>query len=314
MRYAADTPSPTYFGSKRRAHAAQVTAAHHLIEPPAPPAPGISIAGAGQRHFGREPHAGEGRAGAPERNRAMLAMELPGSLPGSRATEGGARDRASRRRHRAVTRSCICGSDLHLYHGLVPDTRVGTTFGHEFIGVVEEVGPQVQQPARRATMVLVPFNIFCGSLLLLPAGALRQLPQHQSGSHRGRRHLRLLAHRRRLRRRPGRVRARAHGRRRPDDDPRRTWTLDDAVLLTDALPTGYQAAEMGDIEEGDTVVVFGAGPVGHLRRQVGLADGRRPRDRGRPRRLPAGVRRSAMPSARSSTSRTWATWRCTSRR
>jgi threonine dehydrogenase-like Zn-dependent dehydrogenase len=41
-----------------------------------------------------------------------------------------------------VTRSCICGSDLHLYHGLVPDTRVGTTFGHEFTGVVEEVGPR----------------------------------------------------------------------------------------------------------------------------------------------------------------------------
>lgn len=42
-----------------------------------------------------------------------------------------------------VTRSCICGSDLHLYHGLVPDTRVGTTFGHEFCGIVEEVGSSV---------------------------------------------------------------------------------------------------------------------------------------------------------------------------
>ncbi len=41
-----------------------------------------------------------------------------------------------------------------------------------------------------------------------------------------------------------------------------TLDLDDAVLLTDVFPTGYQAAEMGDIEEGDTVVVFGAGPVG----------------------------------------------------
>ncbi len=40
-----------------------------------------------------------------------------------------------------VTRSLICGSDLHLYHGLVPDTRVGMTFGHEFTGIVEEVGP-----------------------------------------------------------------------------------------------------------------------------------------------------------------------------
>lgn len=38
-----------------------------------------------------------------------------------------------------VTRSCICGSDLHLYHGMVPDTRVGMTFGHEFCGVVEQV-------------------------------------------------------------------------------------------------------------------------------------------------------------------------------
>jgi len=42
-----------------------------------------------------------------------------------------------------VTRTCICGSDLHLYHGMVPDTRVGSTFGHEFIGIIEEVGPLV---------------------------------------------------------------------------------------------------------------------------------------------------------------------------
>ena len=39
-----------------------------------------------------------------------------------------------------VTRSCICGSDLHLYNGSVPDTRVGMTFGHEITGVVEQVG------------------------------------------------------------------------------------------------------------------------------------------------------------------------------
>ena len=61
-----------------------------------------------------------------------------------------------------VTRSCICGSDLHLYHGLVPDTRVGSIFGHEFTGIVEQVGPSVQNlvPGQH---VLVPFNIFCGS-------------------------------------------------------------------------------------------------------------------------------------------------------
>src|SRR5215207_11347023 len=61
-----------------------------------------------------------------------------------------------------VTRSCICGSDLHLYHGLVPDTRVGMTFGHEFTGIVEEVGASVQN-LKPGDPVLVPFNIACGS-------------------------------------------------------------------------------------------------------------------------------------------------------
>ena len=42
--------------------------------------------------------------------------------------------------------AAICGSDLHLYHGMMPDTRVGMTFGHEFIGVVDQVGPSVGVP------------------------------------------------------------------------------------------------------------------------------------------------------------------------
>ena len=60
-----------------------------------------------------------------------------------------------------VTRSCICGSDLHLYRGMVPDTRVGQTFGHEFCGIVEQVGPQVRN-LKVGDHVLVPFNIACG--------------------------------------------------------------------------------------------------------------------------------------------------------
>ena len=56
-----------------------------------------------------------------------------------------------------VTRSCICGSDLHLYNGLVPDTRIGTTFGHEFCGIVEEVGPEVQT-LKAGDHVLVPLQ------------------------------------------------------------------------------------------------------------------------------------------------------------
>lgn len=57
-----------------------------------------------------------------------------------------------------VTRSCICGSDLRLYNGSVPDTRVGMTFGHEFTGVVEEISSEVQK-LKVGDHVLVPFNI-----------------------------------------------------------------------------------------------------------------------------------------------------------
>ncbi len=159
-----------------------------------------------------------------------------------------------------VTRSCICGSDLHLYHGLVPDTRVGTTFGHEFTGIVEDVGPNVKN-LKPADHVLVPFNISCGSCYwcerelygnchntnseATAIGAIYGY-SHTAGGYDG---------------------GQAEFVRVPMADVGpykipKDLDLDDAVLLTDAYPTGYQAAEMGDIKEGDTVVVFGAGPVG----------------------------------------------------
>jgi len=159
-----------------------------------------------------------------------------------------------------VTRSCICGSDLHLYHGLVPDTRVGTTFGHEFIGVVEEVGSDVKN-LKVGDNVIVPFNIACGKCVFCQQGLYGNChesnPQatavggifgysHTAGGFDGGQaeYVRV----------PfadvGPVVI-------PDD-----MDHDDAVLLTDVVPTGYQAAEMAAIKPGDTVVVFGAGPVG----------------------------------------------------
>ncbi len=159
-----------------------------------------------------------------------------------------------------VTRACICGSDLHLYHGLVPDTRVGTIFGHEFTGIVQEVGPGVQR-LKVGDHVLVPFNVFCGRCYFcereLYGNCHDVNPQatalggvygysHTAGGYDG---------------------GQAEYVRVPFADVGPTvippgMHIEDAVLLTDVVPTGYQAAEMGDIKENDTVVVFGAGPIG----------------------------------------------------
>jgi threonine dehydrogenase-like Zn-dependent dehydrogenase len=159
-----------------------------------------------------------------------------------------------------VTRSCICGSDLHLYNGNVPDTRVGMTFGHEFTGIVEEVGPDVTK-IKVGDHVLVPFNIACGECHFCKQGMFGNCHEsntqasavggifgysHTAGGYNG---------------------GQAEYARVPYANVGPTvipegMDPDDAVLLTDVVPTGYQAAEMAGIQTGDTVVVFGAGPVG----------------------------------------------------
>lgn len=159
-----------------------------------------------------------------------------------------------------VTRAAICGSDLHLYHGMMPDTRIGHTFGHEFVGVVEEVGSSVQHLSV-GDRVMVPFNIYCGSCFFCARGLYSNCHNvnpnatavggiygysHTCGGYDG---------------------AQAELVRVPfaDVGPSKVpdWMEDDdAVLLTDALATGYFGAQLGDIHEGDVVVVFGAGPIG----------------------------------------------------
>jgi threonine dehydrogenase-like Zn-dependent dehydrogenase len=156
-----------------------------------------------------------------------------------------------------VTRSCICGSDLHLYNGSVPDTRVGMTFGHEFTGIVEQVGPEVHK-LKVGDHVLVPFNIACGKCVFCQQEMYGNCHEsnseatavggifgysHTAGGYDG---------------------GQAEYVRVPYADVGPTviphdMDPDDAVMLTDVVPTGYQAAEMGGIQKGDTVVVFGAG-------------------------------------------------------
>lgn len=159
-----------------------------------------------------------------------------------------------------VLRSCICGSDLHLYHGMVPDTRVGETFGHEFIGVVEEIGESVQK-LKPGDKVIVPFNIACGKCSFCKQGLFSAChetnPQSTAiGGTFGYSHIAGGFHG-----------GQAEYVRVPFADVGpvilpQGMDYDDAVLLTDVVPTGYQAAEMAGIKKGDTVVVFGAGPIG----------------------------------------------------
>jgi threonine dehydrogenase-like Zn-dependent dehydrogenase len=159
-----------------------------------------------------------------------------------------------------VTRAAICGSDLHLYHGLLPDTRVGTTFGHEFIGVVHEVGSSVENLSV-GDRVMVPFNIYCGSCFFCARGLYSNCHNvnpnatavggiygysHTTGGYDG---------------------GQAEYVRVPFADVGPTVIPEDihdedALLMTDALSTGYFGAQLGDIVEGDTVAVLGAGPVG----------------------------------------------------
>jgi threonine dehydrogenase-like Zn-dependent dehydrogenase len=159
-----------------------------------------------------------------------------------------------------VTRTAICGSDLHLLHGFVPDTRVGCTLGHEFAGVVEQIGSSVESlvPGDR---VVVPFNISCGTCFFCSRGLTANCENtnpsasiasgiygysHTTGGFDG-----------------GQAEfvrvpfADVGPMKIPDD-----MTDESVLFLSDILPTGYQAAEMGDIKPGETVVVFGCGPVG----------------------------------------------------
>src|ERR1700710_2244507 len=159
-----------------------------------------------------------------------------------------------------VSLAAICGSALHLYHELMPDPRGGTTFGHEFIGVVHEVGSSVQN-VQVGDRVMVPFNVFCGSCWFCARGLYSNCHNvnpnatavggiygysHTCGGYDGGQseYVRLPF---------------------ADFGPALIpdWMTDeDALMCTDALATGYFGAQLGDIAEGDVVVVFGAGPVG----------------------------------------------------
>ncbi|MDP9386914.1 MAG: glutathione-dependent formaldehyde dehydrogenase [Actinomycetota bacterium] len=168
-----------------------------------------------------------------------------------------------------VTSTAICGSDLHLFGGYVPTMEKGDVLGHEFMGEVVEVGGAITN-LKVGDRVVVPFPIACGNCLACErdqyslcensnpnAGVAEKMWGSSPAGIFGYSHM--LG---------GFAGGQAEYVRVPfadvgpikiDDD---SLSDDHVLFLSDILPTGYMGAEACDIEPGDTVAVWGAGPVG----------------------------------------------------
>lgn len=168
-----------------------------------------------------------------------------------------------------VTATAICGSDLHIYRGKIPMMEHGDILGHEFMGVVEETGPNVKA-VKKGDRVVIPFVIACGECFFChldlhaccentntgrgaiinkkqipPGAALFGYSHLYGGIPGGQAELVRVPH------------ANVGPLKVPDS------LADDRVLfLSDILPTGYQAAVNGKVGKGSSLVIHGAGPVG----------------------------------------------------
>src|SRR5215212_240240 len=171
-----------------------------------------------------------------------------------------------------VTSSAICGSDLHLYAKLWPVMKEGDVIGHEPIGVVEEVGSSVEHvvPGDR---VVVPFNVSCGACWMCERGLMSQCETTQNrefqkgASLLGYTHIyggvdggqaeyvRVpMAH-------YGPIKV-------PEGPPDERY-----LFLSDVLPTAWQAVDYAQIEAGETVGVWGLGPIGQMCARIALHRG-----------------------------------------
>lgn len=171
-----------------------------------------------------------------------------------------------------VTSTCICGSDLHLYDGFIPTMEQGDILGHEFMGEVVEVGPAVdREKLKPGDRVVVPFTIACGRCFSCEQGlwslcdnsnpnawvAEKLMGYSPSG---------LFGYTHML---GGYAGGQAQYVRVPYADIGPYKIPEDigdekVVFLTDIFPTGYMAAENCNIRAGDTVAIWGCGPVGQF--------------------------------------------------
>src|SRR5215217_6167659 len=161
-----------------------------------------------------------------------------------------------------VTTTALCGSDLHLYHGTVAGMEPGQTLGHEFMGVIEEAGPEVQEV--KVGNKVIPFNIDCGRCWFcrheLWSQCDRSNPKGELGGSFG--YTQVLG---------GYDGGQAEYVRVPFANtvaalkvPDSIKTDEQALFLSDILPTGFFGADIANVQPGDDVAVFGAGPVGYF--------------------------------------------------
>lgn len=169
-----------------------------------------------------------------------------------------------------VSSTAICGSDLHLYDGMMPTMEKGDILGHEFMGEVVEVGSEIKK-LKKGDRVVVPFTISCGNCYYCEKGlyslcdnsnpnepiARKIMGQSPAG---------LFGYSHML---GGYAGGQAEYVRVPFADVGPIKVSPDiedeeVLFLSDIFPTGYMAAENAEIEPGDTVAVWGAGPVGQF--------------------------------------------------
>ena len=172
-----------------------------------------------------------------------------------------------------MTSTCICGSDLHLVDGFVPFMKPGDILGHEPMGIVEEVGPDVDKSkVKVGDRVVVPFPIGCGECFFCKRAAVELLRQHEHQAVHRRadvrprdgRHLRLLAPDRRVRRRAGGVPPRPARRRElPGHAARTSTTTSSCSSPTSSRPATWPPTTATSSRD-DTVAVWGCGPVGQF--------------------------------------------------
>ncbi|MBX3540335.1 MAG: glutathione-dependent formaldehyde dehydrogenase [Chelatococcus sp.] len=169
-----------------------------------------------------------------------------------------------------VTSCAICGSDLHMYDGVIPGMQAGDVVGHETMGEVVEVGAR-NSKLKVGDRVVVPFTISCGECFFCKrgyfSGCERTNPDREKAAKLwGNSPAGLFGYSHLL---GGYAGGQAEYLRVPyaDVGPIQvpdTLTDDQALFLSDIFPTGYMAAEFCDIQPGETIAIWGCGPVGQM--------------------------------------------------